>query len=114
NLVDLLRFCDELEVACNLHVLEGPAHLRPDVLPARLRAEAARRLRAYAPEPTGAPSAQANRRAAERIAHHLEIIVESPAVDTQRQVFATFTRKLDESRGQSLVRAIPELADLIS
>lgn len=113
NLVELLRFADELSIECKPHVLEGPGQLRPHVLPAALRLKAAERLHAYAATP-GTPGPQtANRDHATRIARYLEGCEEPADIATWRNAFVAFTRDLDESRGQSLERAVPELAEMM-
>jgi MoaA/NifB/PqqE/SkfB family radical SAM enzyme len=113
NLVELLRYADGLSVECHPHVLDGPAQLKPDVLPRELRLRVAGDLRRYADTP-GDPGAQAaNRAHATRIARFLEAIEDGPGLEGLRQSFVAFTRELDASRGQSLERSVPELADLM-
>lgn len=113
NLVDLLCYADELGLECNPHVLDGPARLRPHVLPRDLRWEGASQLRAYAGRPIQTPSEIANRAHAERIARYLERMEDEPGLDALQRDFAAFTRELDASRGQSLEAAEPRLARLL-
>jgi pyruvate-formate lyase-activating enzyme len=114
NLVDLLRFADDLPVECRPHILDGPPQLLPQVLPLDLRLKAVELLDAYAASP-GEPGPQvANRAHAGRIARHLAGCVETPDLAASRRAFVAFTRALDESRGQSLERSVPELRELMT
>jgi hypothetical protein len=116
NLVDLLRFADELPLECKPHVLDGPVQLRPHVLPRDMRLKAAERLSAYAGTPADPGPRTANRAHAARIAHYLEVCEEEDAVAlaAQRRAFVAFTRDLDQSRKQSLERSIPELREMMT
>jgi pyruvate-formate lyase-activating enzyme len=113
NLVDLLRYADELGIECRPHVLDGPTHLRPHVLPRHLRARAAEGLHAYAASPGQPGSETTNRAHALRIARYLDGIEDEADIEHQRGTFAAFTRELDDSRKQSLERSVPELSELM-
>ena len=113
NLPSLLRYADEIEVECNPHVLSGPQHLRPQVLPRALQLKAAEGLDAYAKTPAGSEQGTSNRAHASRIARYLEGIEEAPDRASVQKRFADFTRDLDASRNQSLAAAVPELAELL-
>jgi pyruvate-formate lyase-activating enzyme len=114
SLVELLSFADELWVECKPHMLEGPRQLRPEVLPPDLRLRAAERLRAYAATPADPGTRSFNRAHATRVANYLDAIQETPEIDDVRRLFVKFTRELDESRGQSLERTVPELEPLMA
>jgi hypothetical protein len=113
NLVRLFRFADEVQIECNPHVIEEPAHLRPNVLPAALRSRAAENLLAYAESPGGGESETINRGHALRIARFLQGIADDSRRPQLWRQFLDFSRDLDQSRGQSLVKVIPELAGLV-
>jgi pyruvate-formate lyase-activating enzyme len=116
SLTELLRFADELGVACYPHMIEGPYFLQMKVVPRALRLLAAERLRAYAGSPTETgldAASSANRAHALRLALHLESIQDAFFGFKQRRQFADFTRALDESRHQSLAESVPELAALL-
>jgi pyruvate-formate lyase-activating enzyme len=114
NLLDLLRYADELRIECKPHVLEGPPHLRPHVLPRELRQAAAGRLEAYARTAAEPGPAAVNRDHAGRIARHLEGIEDDTNLAKLQRTFAAFTRELDASRKQSLERSVPELAAFLA
>lgn len=114
NLVDLLRFADDVAVECRPHMLDGPLQLRPHVLSPDLRARAMERLDAYAATPGNPGPQTANRAHAARIARYLEGCEETPDLPAMRRTFVAFTRDLDASRGQSLERSVPELAQMMT
>jgi radical SAM family protein len=114
NLVDLLRFADEQSLECRPHVMDGPLHLRPHVLPRDLRLKAAENLSAYAATPCDPGPRALNRGHAARIARYLEACGETDDLADLRRKFVAFTRDLDQSRGQSLERSIPELAEMMT
>ena len=114
NLVDLLRFADDLSIECKPHVLNGPHQLRPEVLPADLRLKAAEGLSAYAATPGDPGPRTANRAHAARIARYLEGCQETDDLGASRKAFVAFTRDLDASRGQSLERSVPELREMLT
>jgi hypothetical protein len=114
NLLDLFRYADELGIECKPHVLEGPPHLRPHVLPRELRQAAAGQLQAYARTTPNQGPAAANRDHAGRIARHLESFEDDANLPKHQRTFAAFTRELDASRKQSLERSVPELAAFLA
>jgi hypothetical protein len=114
NLVDLLRFADDLSLECRPHVLDGPLHLRPHVLPEDLRLKAAEALRAYAATPSDPGPRALNRANAARIARYLEGCEETADLPALRRTFVAFTRDLDRSRKQSLERSVPELREMMT
>lgn len=114
NLVDLLRYADELQVECHPHMLDGPAQLRAHVLPRALRLRAAEALDAYARTPGDSVMRTANRAHAARIARFLEAIEDDAHLDALQNAFAAFTRDLDASRNQSLAASVPELAEFLA
>ena len=114
NLVDLLRFADDLSLECRPHVLDGPYHLRPHVLPQDLRLKAAEGLSAYAATPSDPGPRAANRAHAARIARYLEGCEETADLAALRRTFVAFTRDLDQSRKQSLEHSVPELREMMT
>lgn len=113
NLVDLLRYADDLQIECKPHVLDGPAQIRPHVLPRELRLAAAGKLDAYAKSPGDAGPQTANRGHAARLARFMEAIEDDAHLPGLQKLFAQFTRELDVARKQSLEAAVPELAGLM-
>lgn len=114
NLVDLLRFADDLSVECRPHILDGPLQLLPQILPREMRLKAAQVLDAYAATPADPGPRTANRAHAARLARHLEGCQEAVDLTALRRTFVAFTRALDESRGQSLEQSVPELRELMT
>jgi len=111
SLTALLRFCDERGLKCTPNnVLLQPEYLSLSALPDSARRLARERLEDYARTCPGAPERKA---AIAGIVRHLA----GPPPPDQPQLLSTlltFTRELDESRGERLAEAEPELFRLLS
>lgn len=104
HLADLARYCDEIGIELQHHVLESPAYLSALAMPPEVRREAARRLRAYSKEQSGM-----NRHSFTAAIAALELSKDTdPALIKE---FMVFTNDLDVSRGQDFASTFTELKD---
>lgn len=104
NVVELVKYCQELGIVFRYHLLQYPDYLGVGVMAPRARAMAVARLRNSAPDfPAYATDLLA-----------LADLIEAtpPASPEQQQRFIQFSLGIDVSRGQQLRASLPELARL--
>lgn len=111
QVVDLIEFCEKLNITFRGHLLHYPDYLSALSLPSAVRKVAADRLRAYA-EGRNSPQTSSYADAALALAAALESgpLTEDPELLRR---FMLFTNDIDASRKQSFATALPELRAMI-
>jgi MoaA/NifB/PqqE/SkfB family radical SAM enzyme len=109
NMVRLFRALDTYDLTFSYNVLTWPTRLQPANLPPAIRSLAAQRLRDYLRDDCAPYNAEV-------VCGYAEVLEEDPdAFDEELfHEFMTFTNDLDDSRGERLADAAPELFDLIA
>lgn len=107
NVVEVSRFCEAVGVPLFPYALQEPSHLSSFIMPASIRREAARRLRAYAES--------------SEISWHQQLLDLADAWETapEREPallhrFMVFSNDLDASRGQDFGSIFPELLSMLN
>jgi len=107
NLVEVLRFFDQMGLGYQVTIAGSPWYLAVGVLPARIRRIAAERLRAYAADRPAHVQAHLV-----GVAAHLESTPERSRPDSLRTLML-FTNDLDAGRRQNVRQVHAELLELL-
>ena len=108
NIVELLKYSDQMGLDCSIDPLTSPWFLSVSILPRKAKAIAAKRLRRYAQN----DCRPKNSRMATKIADFVESVKDNRNSKSLK-TFMLFTNDLDATRNQSFRKIHPELLSLI-
>ena len=108
NIVELLRYADQIGLDCWLYPLTDPWYLSVSILPSKARKIAGQRLRTYAA--TGCRPEM--REHMTNMANYIESVNDNCSPDSLK-TFMHFTNDLDKTRNQSFRETHAELLELI-
>jgi MoaA/NifB/PqqE/SkfB family radical SAM enzyme len=109
GLVDLYRYCDEMDMEVTMNILHMPDRLAIHHLTPRVREVAAERLLEY----HDSDCREFSKPQVLSLARYLQDIKTPPNPEIIRE-FMLFTNDLDATRGQSFRKAHPEMVELLA
>jgi hypothetical protein len=109
ELVDLYRYCDEMDMEVTMNILHMPDRLAIHHLTPRVREVAAQRLMEY----YDSDCREFSKPQVLSLARYLQEMKTPPNPEIIRE-FMLFTNDLDATRGQSFRKAHPEMVQLLA